>query len=84
MLCFLLGTVSKIELDHDLFFRAAIPDHVAFHAVPGGVPVTALPSSFSIFRFWQWPVIKGACIISFFEFLISIWTIHVVATVLPL
>ena len=84
ILCFFLGTLSKFELDHDLFFRAVPPAHVALRAVPGGVPLTALPSTFSISSFWQvFSVIKGACIMPFFHFLVSIWTLFVVATVLP-
>ena len=66
--CFLCGTCTKAEHVTNSPIRAVIVHHVAFGAIPSGVPVTALPSCFSFYpRGHIVSVPESACFVSTFQ-----------------
>jgi hypothetical protein len=65
---FLCGALGKAEHLTNRLIRAVIMLHVAFGAVPSGVPRTALPSCFSFSRRWHiFSVAESACCVSTFQ-----------------
>ena len=65
---FLFATFSKAEPVTNRPIRAVIKQHVAFDAIPSGVPVTALPSCFSFSCRWHILSVEvSACFVSTFQ-----------------
>jgi hypothetical protein len=63
--CLLCGTSSKAEPVKNRLMRAVIVVHVAFDAIPSGVPVTSFPSCFSFSCPWHlFSVPVSACFVS--------------------
>ena len=66
--CFLSGTSTKAQHVTNRLIRAVIIQHVAFGAIPRGVPITALPSCFSFSCRWHiLSVVESACFVSTFQ-----------------
>ena len=66
--CFLSGTSSKAQHLTNRLIRVVIIPHVAFGAIPRGVPITALPSCFSFSCRWHiFSVAESACFVSNFQ-----------------
>ena len=63
--CLLCASFRKAEDVTNRAIRAVIVQHVAFGAIPSGVPVTAIPSCFSFSCPWHLvSVAESACIVS--------------------
>ena len=66
--CFLSSTFTKAQYVTNRPIRAVIKQHVAFGAIPRGVPVTALPSCFSFSCPWHiLSAAESACFVSMFQ-----------------